>query len=185
MNWWSVVFKNLHAARSFPARSAAWTACVAALLAMTAPANAEIVVYEITLDPGQEVPTPTLNGVMPFGSATVTLDTTAMTVSVTGSYADMTSNVNNAHIHAPAPPGQPGSVIVPLAHTGGTSGTISVTNGTLSEAEVGFILNSKAYINIHTVNNGPGEIRGQIPEPASLAMVLGLGAMTLLARRPS
>jgi hypothetical protein len=48
------------------------------------------------------------------------------------------------------------------------------------------LLAGNTYINVHTVNNRGGEIRGQIPLPTSLALLLpgllGLGLMGVKLR---
>ena len=60
--------------------------------------------------------------------------------------------------------------------------------GGLPQAEAALIeglLNNETYLNIHTVMNGGGEIRGilsPVPEPGTLSL-LGLGITSLIAAR--
>jgi hypothetical protein len=122
---------------------------------------------------------------------------------------DTADNLTAAHIHAPAgfdetaPPvwgffGLPdndispkNTVVTPFAN--GVGGTISGTwdtpegNNTTFAQQVGNILAGLSYINLHTVQFGAGEIRGQIvpiPEPETYALMLaGLGAVAWAGRR--
>jgi uncharacterized protein (TIGR03118 family) len=66
-----------------------------------------------------------------------------------------------AHIHGPAQPGSPAPVLVPLQPPTGTAGTISGTVS-LSPVNLAYLLAGQTYINLHTVTNSSGEIRGQI-----------------------
>jgi hypothetical protein len=52
-------------------------------------------------------------------------------------------------------------------------------NGTTFAAQLPNLTGFRAYINFHTVQNGPGEIRGMIPEPATLGMLLGAAPLAL------
>lgn len=92
-------------------------------------------------------------------------------------------NVTMAHIHL-APPGVPGPIVVwlypsepPFAPTpipGFSNGPLAsdtiiagdlvgpLAGGTLDDL-LDEIRAGNAYVNVHTVQNGPGEIRGQIP----------------------
>jgi len=131
----------------------------------------------------------------------MTLNATIFNIDFTGSQtADRNDNLTNAHIHAPAPPGvatsvvwgfigmpfndnMPNDVMVTPFATG-VGGTVSAKwdtpegNNTTLTAQLPNILAGLSYINFHTVQNGSGEIRGQIiasvPEPSSLAL-LGFG----------
>jgi hypothetical protein len=95
-------------------------------------------------------------------------------------YSGLTSNTTNAHIHRGAT-GVAGGTMVQLPFvTGATSGTVIGTidmtrlsggvndvapleTGNQSAADFRALLNSGgAYVNYHSVNNGGGEIRGQI-----------------------
>lgn len=60
-------------------------------------------------------------------------------------------------------------------------------NATTLGAELANLLAGRLYLNVHTADHAPGEIRGQIlrvPEPGSLAL-LGLGVLGLLGARAS
>lgn len=152
----------------------------------------------------------TLNDTM----TALTFSATIFNLDFTGSQTpDTNDNLIAAHIHAgPAVPPTtngpvvwgffgmpfndtnsptPGNDCTPFATgVGGTcTGTWDGTEGngvgvTLS-AELPFILNGQSYINFHTVQNGGGEIRGNIqvvPEPTTMAL-FGLGAIALAGLR--
>ena len=123
------------------------------------------------------------------GSGTLTLNANN-TVTYNITFANLSSGINNAHIHGPsAPPGTPAGVLVALNFTAGqTSGTLSGTTAALSGAGLSSFLAGNTYVNIHTVNNPGGEIRGQIlpvvPEPSTISLAaLGLGSLLLWMRR--
>jgi hypothetical protein len=104
------------------------------------------------------------------------------------SYKIIASNIENitmAHIHCCAGtegtagisvwlyPDAPPPQVIPGRHDGilatGTITAEDVVGGPPSEATdrigalLGFIHAGQAYVNVHTVQNGPGEIRGQLP----------------------
>ena len=86
----------------------------------------------------------------------------------------------------PPPPGSGAGVRLNI---GGISGLGSPTIGSanVSAAFVDEILQGLWYINVHTAQNGAGEIRGQVepvPVPAAAVLMLGgIGATVLVARR--
>ena len=87
-------------------------------------------------------------------------------------YDGMTSDVGAAHLHGLAPAGATAGVLVPFDVTGGTTGSFSGM-GILSEDNLAGLLAGQTYVNVHTLQNGPGEIRGQVvPEPASVFLLL-------------
>ena len=132
--------------------------------------NAQAIDYQVTLDAAQEVPTPTLGGATPTGSATVSVNTITGAVSISsGSYTGLTSDASLAHLHGLAPAGSTAGVIFGLSVTGGTAGTIS-GSGSLGASDLSGLLAGQTYINLHTVNNGPGEIRGQVVDPDILVV---------------
>ncbi len=112
-------------------------------------------------------------------------------------FTDLSSLANNSHIHGPTASNngngftETAGVVVNLTRSSNavTGGTITNAPLLLSGAQETDLLNGKWYINIHTANNGGGELRGflvpsAIPEPSSLAL-LGLGVFGLysIARR--
>jgi len=82
------------------------------------------------------------------------------------SFTNLTSNATAAHIHGPASRTQNAGVLI------GFSGVPSATSGTitgstaLSALNLFYLITGQTYINIHSVNFGGGEIRGQI-EPVN------------------
>jgi hypothetical protein len=74
-------------------------------------------------------------------------------VQVTG----LTGAIRAAHLHT-GKAGKNGLVVIPLSFSGTTlSGTADIT-----PALVDSLLNNKIYVNVHTVANAGGEIRGQL-----------------------
>jgi CHRD domain len=184
----------------FSVRSALSSAIGLGLLGIAASSSAAPIVFGANLSPRQEVPAVTSPG---SGSATVTLDGTLLSVAL--SFSGLTSNTVFAHIHCCAAAGANGPVAIdfgaafPIGVTAGTfSGTFDLlsattfTNGfrtanpNFQTTFVNGLLAGNAYINVHTVNNRGGEIRGQIPLPTSLALLLpgllGLGLMRVKLR---
>ena len=137
---------------------------IAALAALVFAQPASAVLFHVALDAAQEVPAPTLGGATPSGTATVDLDTTTGNININGNYSGMTSNVDNSHLHGLAAPGATAGIIFGLSNSGGTTGSFNGSS-TLSPSDLAGLLAGETYINIHTVNNSPGEIRGQVVDP--------------------
>lgn len=158
-------------------------------------ADAAMVTSEAYLDALQSVPS---NGSVATGVATVVFDTTALTLdltlSVVGiSLADITfpsgglafGAIGPVHIHREVA-GTNGPVVVPFADAVDYSATatgfdLSTTGVSFDAALLPDIASGGLYLNVHTIQNPSGEIRGQlsdIPLPATLfLMVAGLLAM--------
>jgi len=167
-----------------------------AVLMFSAIAKADVIVFTTTLTGSQEVPPNASTGI---GSALVTLDTVANTLTVNVAFAGLVSPTTVAHIHCCA---APGGIAIPATTTpsfpgfpvGVTTGTylqtfdltlassynpafIAAHGGTVAGAEAAFItglLGGQAYINIHSSQFPNGEIRGQlqaVPEPASVLLL--------------
>ncbi len=141
------------------------------------------------------------------GFAAVVLDPTAQTIQINATFSGLTSNDTAAHIHCCAPLGTNAGVATtvpafpgfPLGVTSGSysSAVFDLTQptiynpafvtleGGLIQAEAALIAgieNEMTYLNIHTMNNPGGEIRGQlepVPEPTTLLLwgttLAGLG----------
>lgn len=112
----------------------------------------------------QEVP-PTVSTATGFGRVTLNDAETSITVSVYygSAAAPLSSNVTGGHIHGPAAPGANAPVIFNLAPTTGvTFGSVVNTVIAVTPAQVADLKAGLWYFNIHTVNFGGGEIRGQI-----------------------
>src|SRR5438477_13212561 len=134
------------------------------------------------------------------GLATVVLDPTAQTIQINVTFSGLTSNDTAAHIHCCAPLGTNAPVATavpafpgfPLGVTSGTYSSavfdltqptiynpafVALEGGTIPLAEAALIAgiqNGQTYLNIHTMINPGGEIRGQlepVPEPTTLLLL--------------
>ena len=177
----------------------------APLMLPSSVANAIPITFTATLAGANEVPAVPSPGT---GLATVILDATAQTLQVNVTFSGLTSNTVAAHIHCCQPlgtnagvattvPAFPGFPIEPL--NGVTSETyssqvfdltqsliynpafVTLQGGTIAGAEAALIngiQSGQTYFNIHTVNFGGGEIRGQlltaVPGPVVGAGLPGL-----------
>lgn len=74
-------------------------------------------------------------------------------------YHHLSSKVTAAHFHGPASPGANGPVLVPISgpHASPINGKAKITG-----ADAKTILGGMSYVNVHTVKNPGGEIRGQV-----------------------
>src|SRR5215831_21101382 len=134
-------------------------------------------------------PRPTPFGTASFfindAMTSMTFTATIFNIDVTGTQtADVNDNLTAAHIHAPGPPGTNASVVwgffgspfndnnpndmTMTPFSTGVGGMFSGKwdlpegNNTTLTAQLGNILSGNSYINFHTMQNGGGEIRGQI-----------------------
>jgi hypothetical protein len=180
----------------------------AALMLPVPAAHAATLGFAANLSGANEVPANASPGT---GAVSVTLDTTAQTLLLSATFSGLTSNDVAAHIHCCAPLGTNAGVATTLPAFAGfplgvINGTFSATfdltqasfynpafvtlQGSLAQAEATLIAgieNGQTYFNIHTINFGGGEIRGQlsaVPLPAALPLFAsGLGALGLLGWR--
>jgi len=153
--------------------------------------------------PGNEnpaVPDPGSGGLGPGGISYDT-DTNILSIDIKwgsgNGFTDLTGNVSSSHIHgmtaSPPPLGftQNAGVLYTLhtlpgfdtsATNGGFVGTVSI-----SEGDEAGLLAGRTYINVHTIANGGGEIRGQltaVPIPAAVYLfATGLIGLIAAGRR--
>lgn len=176
--------------------------------AVPSAAFAAPVVFEATLSGAAQSPPVATPGT---GTAVVTFDLPAHTLTVSVQFSGLTSETALAHIHCCTPPPNNAGVATPLPTLPGfpaglTDGQYTMTfdttqaatfnasfisvNGTVAGAESALyagLLAGEAYLNIHTIAYPSGEIRGfltQVPEPAAAALFLvGLAGVVTAQRR--
>jgi hypothetical protein len=132
--------------------------------------------FSSTMNGANERPNPvTTNGT---GTATFTLNATETSAAWQITVTSMSSNITNAHIHL-GNANTAGGVIVQLAGatpfpltgpaqtwSGTLTSTTALSLGLSWQSLIDLIRNGDAYVNVHTVNFGAGEIRGQlVPVP--------------------
>ena len=129
-----------------------------AVLMLIVSATAQAETFYAYLSSAQEVPTNASTG---KGYARVVLNEAALTITFTVVYTGLSSAQTAGHIHAPAAIGANAGVVIGFPVVGGTSGTIT---GTLpiTVGQIAQLRAHQGYVNIHTTNNGGGEIRGQL-----------------------
>jgi Cu/Zn superoxide dismutase len=127
------------------------------------------------LNAGQEVPEPTgdVSGARGLFTASVTKSGRTATMTWRLTFSGLTGAAAAAHVHIGAR-GQAGAVAIPLCGPcrNGVTGRATVGGATLEALQAG-----RAYVNVHTAQNAPGEIRGQIAAvPLSLSASSGGGS---------
>ncbi len=193
--------------RSFGPRTlcAAIVVCAAGVAALARP----IQTFSCNMDGPSESPP---NGSPGTGFATVDMDTIAHTMHVNVTFSGLLGTTTASHIHsatavaftgtAPVATQTPSFSGFPLGVTAGSydhlfdmtlassynASFISAHGGTTASAEAFLfqsMLDGKAYLNIHTVAFGGGEIRGfLVPVPApGAAAAMGIGALIAARRR--
>ena len=151
-------------------------------------AHAQSVLFTVSLDGGQEVPSVSTSG-FGFGSLLLNTNTGAINYSIT--YSNLTGLSSLMHIHQ-APLGVNGSVIYNFDNTVTPGGDFFpilqaddvIGSGFVPLSEVGNMLAGNTYVNIHSSAHDGGEIRGQlyVPEP-TVAALTALGGLAIAAGR--
>jgi len=137
-----------------------------------ATAHADVITLTATLLGNEEQPGINTGA---FGSATVTVDTGARTVTYKVDVFNLPSGVTASHIHVGAP-GTTGPIIVNFAPPVNASNDFSYS-GTVPESQwllrpdqgirsgddiIQAILGNNSYVNVHSTVNPAGEIRGRL-----------------------
>ncbi len=134
-------------------------AVIAAGLAFTS-ANAAEHKLKASLDAKQEVPANPSGG---RGTAEFTVNDTTKEVSWKVTFEGLTGQASAAHIHGPADAGVNAGVITALVGVPGAPLKSPLEGkATITDAQIADILAGKSYVNVHTIANRGGEIRGQI-----------------------
>lgn len=127
----------------------------AALALTLAPAWADMLKYKADLNGASENPPTASKGV---GSIEADYDTATKTLTWSGTYAGLTGPEIAAHFHGPAAVGANAGVMVPVdAKESPFKGSAVLTDEQAKAFADGLV-----YFNIHTAQNKPGEIRGQL-----------------------
>ena len=114
-------------------------------------------VYRARLSPMPTTPQ-TVTDITGEGEVILTLNGNAL--SVEGNFSGMSSATTMGHIHN-GPPAQPGPVVHRLEVTAAPNGNISAELE-LTDEQVTALRNNELYVQIHSENNAPGELRGWI-----------------------
>lgn len=114
-------------------------------------------VYRARLSPMPTTPQ-TVTEILGEGEVILTLS--GNTLEVSGTFSDMSSIATGAHLHN-GPPAQPGPVVHTLEIDEATGGEIR-SSLELTDEQVEALRNNALYVQVHSVNNAPGELRGWI-----------------------
>jgi glucose/arabinose dehydrogenase len=110
------------------------------------------------------------------GSGSGILSLAGNTLRFSLNYRDLTGTATQAHIHGPAGTGGSAGILVDLEpFNGGAFGSSGTLAGTvvLTDEQKAHLLAGRTYVNVHTVANPGGEIRGQLAPVLMTASVLG------------
>jgi len=136
-------------------RSTLLVACVCVLAA--APVAAEKITLAANLSGANEVPPTTSAG---KGTADVSYNTDTRELSWEVRVEGLSAPVSAAHFHGPGSTAENAGVVVPIAKAGDSSPFKGAT--TLTPEQADGLLAGHWYVNVHTANHPPGEIRGQV-----------------------
>ena len=143
-----------------------------------------ITIDDIMLDGFQPVP-PT--GSLATGIASIEINTSTRDIHVEGSFEGLEGDVLFGHLHGPADFGQSSPLVIFALQIDGDfmrSGTFSA-DVRVNQFQFNAIMDSRTYLNIHSVAHPSGEIRGQVvvPAPSTLAGIMGFGLIATRRRR--
>ena len=136
---------------------AAGAVCAMALAALSAAATRSTV-WTATLTAAQEVPKQVVKNTAASGTFKGTLSGNKLTWTLT--FSKLTGAATAAHIHMAAM-GASGNVVVPLCAGSACKSPVKGT-ATISASLQAAFKKHDLYVNVHTVKNPNGEIRGQL-----------------------
>ena len=142
------------------------------ILLVSANLSAETFNISSIINTAQEIPAPTGVTSSAGGFAMFQYDDVSKLLSWDIAWQDLTGPATGMHIHAPAASGSTAGVVVNLGDISGLASP-SIGSATITDEVAGFILGGQSYVNIHTAQNGPGEIRGQL-NPNNVNLVASL-----------
>jgi Cu/Zn superoxide dismutase len=126
---------------------------------VVASANAAEHKLKATLNTASEVPPVTGAG---KGTAEFTLNDATKEITYKVTFEGLSGDALAAHIHGPAGVGENGGVVASLGTAGTPPKSPIEGKATLTDEQVKAVLDGKTYVNVHTMQNKGGEIRGQI-----------------------
>ncbi len=136
-------------------------------LFLTSPVARGQVLFVASMDSSQETP-PTISGAQ--GTAWLVLGADLNTITYGVTYAHLDTTFTAGHFHV-APPGVAGPVVHPLTFNGNTAkGTWSSVPDSVIKA----LLQGNLYVNVHSVKNPAGEIRGQFKMTSGAGFTIDL-----------
>jgi hypothetical protein len=148
----------------------------AASALFAAPARAHLAEQTVTMTADAEVPAPTATQPTTGGTADLELSE-SLTIAYDVNTTDLTGPALAAHIHEGAP-GVPGDIVFTLTKVGDTQ--FQGETDPLTSDQLTTLFGGGYYVNVHTLTNGAGEIRGQIDD---LERVASQCSCTALARK--
>jgi hypothetical protein len=159
--------------------------------AIATSASAGMTTFNFPLSGDQEVPAFMTDA---FGTGELVYDSTAQTFDIEvfienlpiGDLLGVGPNSTPIHIHN-APAGSNGGIAIDIGNLFSFVEDAGGIRFTGTDIPIGSfedeLFNAGLYVNVHTVNSGSGEVRGQIvPAPASAAL-LGLAGLGAARRR--